>query len=110
MLCLSPSPCGRGGGEGTRPHLTLNRRIPALARVVEMPPVRILRRGQQLVVAAGISPGAQVIGVQIAIHFFQSCDFLGTAAVIAGDASCQLAVFHFQLVPISLIPSLSAQG
>ena len=59
--------------------------------------MRILRRRQQLVVAAGVSPGAQVIGVQIAIHFFQPGHLLGAAAVMARDAPRQLAVFHFQL-------------
>ena len=59
--------------------------------------MRILRRRQQLVVAAGVSPGAQVIGVQIAIHFFQPRHLLGAATVIARNAPRQLAVFHFQL-------------
>jgi len=43
-----------------------------------VPPVCILRRRQQFMVAAGIAPRAQVVAIQIAIHFFQPR--LGTEA------------------------------
>ena len=77
-----------------------------LARWMEVPPVCILRRRQQFMVAAGIAPRAQVVAIQIAIHFFQPRHLLGTAAVVAGDTPGQLAVFHFQLCANQLNPQL----
>ena len=64
---------------------------------MEVTPVWILRCRQQFVVTTGVTPGAQVVGVEIAVDLFQPRHFLCTAAVIAGDTPGQLPVFDFQL-------------
>ncbi|MOA13884.1 hypothetical protein D3C78_1339520 [compost metagenome] len=62
-----------------------------------MTPVRILCRGQQLMISTRVAPGAQVVIVQIAIHALKPRHLLCAAAVVPGNTPGQFAVCHFQL-------------
>ena len=75
-----------------------------------MAPVRILRRSQQFVIAAGIAPGAHMVIVQAAVDVLQPRHLLRTATVMPGDPPGQLAVFHFQLGANKLNAELVGPG
>jgi len=65
---------------------------------------------RQLVIAAGVTPGAHMVVGQAAVHVLQAGHFLRTATVMAGDPPGQFAVFHFQLGADKLNAELVSPG